>query len=157
MAKREYEYKNEWLKCPSYKIKLIKEDSIPYKKETANTPKLVYEIAKQYLEGTDRENFIIFMMDRKNNIIGINTVSIGSVSSSVVHPREVFKPAIIAGASGIILVHNHPSGDTAPSKEDIDVTQRLINAGEIIGIQIVDHVIIGDDYYSLREKSSLNF
>jgi DNA repair protein RadC len=106
----------------------------------------------QYLEGADRENTVVAFLDRKGNLLGLNTVSVGGLHSSIVHPREVFKPAIIMGAASVILCHNHPSGDTTPSKEDIDITRRLINAGEIIGIQILDHVIVGDDnYYSLKE------
>jgi DNA repair protein RadC len=155
MAKKQYEAKigesGTWYKVPSYKVMLIKDSSTEIK-EPVRSPFDVKRVFMQYLEGADRENMVVAFLDRKGNLLGLNTVSVGGLHSSIVHPREVFKPAIIMGAASVILCHNHPSGDTTPSKEDIDITRRLINAGEIIGIQILDHVIVGDDnYYSLKE------
>ena len=86
-------------------------------------------------------------------MIGVNTVSIGDLSSSIVHPRELYKPAVIAGAASLILVHNHPSGDPTPSSEDVAVTKRCIQAGEILGIDLLDHIIIGErKFVSLKER-----
>jgi DNA repair protein RadC len=145
-----------WYWVPEYKVMLVRDSNggakATGKKKTLTTPDDVAEIFRTYLDGADRENFCIAMLDRKGNIIGINTVSIGSLSSSIVHPREVFKPAVILGANSLILCHNHPSGDTTPSKEDIEVTKRLVDAGKIMGIEILDHVIIGDSYTSMRSK-----
>lgn len=90
-----------------------------------------------------KEHFITLLLDTKNHIISKETISIGTLNASIVHPREVFKPAIKKSVSAIILVHNHPSGDTTPSNEDIKVTRRLIKAGEILGIDVLDHIIIG--------------
>jgi DNA repair protein RadC len=149
------ELEGKWYKIPDYKIMLVRDSNITTDKKRISHPNDVVNVFQTYLEGLDREHFCIAMLDRKNNILGINTVSIGSVSASIVHPREVFKPAVIIGASGIILCHNHPSGDTNPSNEDIEITNRLKEAGKILGIEIVDHVIIGDDYYSFMSNGLL--
>ncbi len=94
-------------------------------------------------------------LNTKNNITGINVVSIGSLNSSLVHPREVFKAAILGNAAAIILAHNHPSGDPSPSPEDLEITRRLVEAGKILGIEVLDHVIIGDRWESLKERGSV--
>ena len=146
-----------WYWVPEYRVMLVRDSNggakATGKKKALTTPDAVAEIFKTYLDGADREHFCIALLDRKGHILGINTVSIGSLSSSIVHPREVFKPAIVIGAASIILCHNHPSGDTTPSKEDLEVTNRLIEAGKIMGIEILDHVIIGDDSFcSLKAR-----
>ncbi len=100
-----------------------------------------------------QEQFLILLLDTKNHVISKEIISIGSLNSSIVHPREVFKPAIKKSASAIIAAHNHPSGDSTPSKEDIQVTNRLIEAGKILGIELLDHIIIGDGkYFSLKDE-----
>jgi DNA repair protein RadC len=99
----------------------------------------------------------MFTLTSKNRILGFIEVSVGSMSTSVVHPRDAFRAAILQGASAVILVHNHPSGDPAPSREDFDVTKRMVNAGKILGIKVLDHIIIGDnDYYSFADVSQLD-
>jgi DNA repair protein RadC len=90
------------------------------------------------------------MLDTKNRLIGINTVSVGILDSRIVHPREVFKPAILSNAAGIIVGHNHPSGDPSPSVEDTRITKRLHEVGEILGIDLLDHVIVRDGTEPLR-------
>ncbi len=106
-------------------------------------------------EGFDREKFIVLLLDAKHRVIGVNTVSIGSLTASIVHPREVFKPAIAGNAAAIILAHNHPSGDPAPSSEDTGLTQRLREAGELLGIRVLDHVILGDGkHYSFVDAGA---
>lgn len=140
-----------WYKIPEYKVMLVKDSNVPSDKKRIGSPTDVVSMFESYLRGADREHFCIAMLDRKGNLLGLNTVSVGGLSSSIVHPREVFKPAIVIGAASIILCHNHPSGDTAPSKEDIDVTKKLVEGGKILGIEILDHVIIGDSYYSMSE------
>lgn len=92
-----------------------------------------------------QEHFRILLLNRKNKLIAIETISIGSLYSAIVEPRECFKPAIKKSAAAMILAHNHPSGDPAPSKEDIEISKKLIEAGELLGISILDHIIIGDD------------
>ena len=107
------------------------------------------------MQGLDREHFVVLLLDIKNKVIGINTVSIGNLDSSIAHPREVFKPAILSNAGSILLAHNHPSGDPTPSREDIEITHRLVNAGNILGINVLDHIIIGDGYRSLKEAGHM--
>ena len=100
-----------------------------------------------------QEVFGILILNTKNKVVAVHEVSRGTLNSSMTHPREVFKPAVLHNAAGIICFHNHPSGDTEPSKEDIEITERLIAAGEIMGIVVVDHIIVGDDgYTSLRDR-----
>lgn len=107
-------------------------------------------------EGLDREHFVVVGLDAKHAVIGINTVSIGSVTLSIVHPREVFKPAILMNASAVLLAHNHPSGDPTPSREDRALTRRLKDAGELVGITVLDHVVLGDGrYYSFADHQEL--
>ncbi len=104
----------------------------------------------------DKEHFKVLYLDVKNQIVHEETVSVGTLSSSLVHPREVFKPAIKKSAHGLIVAHNHPSGDTTPSEDDIVTTKRLQEAGEIIGIKLIDHLIFGHgSFISLKEKGYL--
>lgn len=103
-----------------------------------------------------KEYFKIILLDTKNNIIKVSEISVGSLNSSIVHPREVFTEAILNKASSIILVHNHPSGEAEPSHEDISLTNRLDECGKIIGIKVLDHIIIGDGiFYSFKEEGLL--
>ena len=110
-----------------------------------------------YLADVDREHFVVLMLDQKNRVIGIHTVPVGSLTASVVHPRETFKAAILANAAAIICGHNHPSGDCQPSKEDRAITQRLKEAGALLGINLLDHVIVGGEgrYFSFADENML--
>lgn len=121
------------------------------------SPEDVQEYAEavlvQEMRGYDREHFLVMYLDRKGGVITRENVSVGGLHSSIVHPREVFKTAVKRSAASIILAHNHPSGDPTPSRQDIDITRRLTEAGQIMGIQILDHVIIGEQTYcSFKEK-----
>lgn len=101
----------------------------------------------------DREHFRALLLNTKNQVIARDVISIGTLNSSAVHPRELFKNAIKRNAAAVILVHNHPSGDPTPSREDLEVTMRLVEAGRIIGIEVLDHLIIGDNKFaSLKAK-----
>lgn len=101
----------------------------------------------------DREHFVALLLNVKNQVVAKELISIGTLSTSSVHPRELFKPAIRRSAASIILVHNHPSGDPEPSREDLEVTERLVEAGELLGIQVLDHLIIGDNrFVSFKNK-----
>ena len=121
------------------------------------SPQDVAAILSEYLKETDREHFVLLLLDTKNSVIGITTVSIGILDSALVHPREVYKPAILANAACIILAHNHPSGDPTPSAEDRRITQRLHEAGQILGIEVLDHIIVGEKnrFVSLKERGVL--
>jgi DNA repair protein RadC len=113
--------------------------------------KAIIEITS--VEEEAQEVFGILILNTKNKIVAVHEVSRGTLNSSLVCPREVFKPAVLHNAAAIVCFHNHPSGDPEPSKEDIKTTKRLIEAGEIMGIKIFDHIIVGDDgYVSLKER-----
>ena len=100
-----------------------------------------------------REHFLCLYLNARNQVIHRETVSVGSLSASIVHPREVFYPGIVKAAASIVLAHNHPSGDVTPSREDLDLTRRLVEAGQIMGMEILDHIIIGpEEYLSLKER-----
>lgn len=142
-----------------YSLRLVKESSITYnlEKSIAN-PATAAEIINQVfdMENQPNEVFAILCLNTKNKIVGVHTISIGSLNASIVHPREVFKAALLNNAASIILAHNHPSGDPEPSREDIETTHRLVNAGNILGIKVLDHIIIGDGrYISLKEQGAM--
>ena len=105
------------------------------------------------LRDLDREHFVAVLLSTKNQVIDVVTVSIGSLSASLVHPREVLKPAIQASAAGIIVAHNHPTGDPEPSHEDIEFTRRLCRCCDTMGIRLLDHVIIGDGAFESLKAS----
>ncbi|MGD9677322.1 MAG: DNA repair protein RadC [Vulcanibacillus sp.] len=129
---------------------------LPQVKYSIHSPKDAAEYLIDDIKFLKQEHFIILLLDTKNQIISKETISIGTLNSSIVHPREVFKPAIKKSVSAIILAHNHPSGDPTPSKEDIEITKRLTKAGEILGIDVLDHIIIGDSkYISFKEEGLL--
>lgn len=134
-------------------VKLVKESSMLYKQRRVRSPQDSYELFKEYLGEVDREHFVAMCLDTKNQPTNISTVHIGSLNASIVHPREVMKTAILSNSSSIICCHPHPSGDPTPSPEDIEVTERLTEAGKLIGIELLDHIIMGDDrFISLKEK-----
>ncbi len=115
----------------------------------------VFNIFHERLKDEKQENFYVLMLDTKNNIIGEQLISKGILDASIIHPREVFKPAIKNSASKIILVHNHPSGDPSPSAEDLEITNKLMKAGEELGIKVLDSVIIGkEEWWGWREEKS---
>ena len=116
-------------------------------------PEDLYKLLRPRIGKQDREHFVAVLLSSRNTVIGIETISVGSLNASIVHPREVFKPAIIHSASAIVLAHNHPSGDVTPSEEDLAITRRLKEAGHLLGIDLVDHVIVGrTTYTSLKER-----
>ena len=120
-----------------------------------SSPEDVDGLLRGRIANLDRENFVVVLLNTKNEVLGFPTVSVGTLSASLVHPREVFKPAIRASAAGVVLAHNHPSGRVGPSREDRKVTRRLKEASEIIGIEVLDHVILGDGYFSMKEHGIL--
>jgi DNA repair protein RadC len=140
-------------RIPIYKVMLVKDGTQKADTKTIKQPLDAHQVLASYLQGVGRENFVVLMVDTKHKVIGINTVSVGTLSQTSVHPREVFKPAILANTAAIILGHNHPSGDPTPSQEDIQVTKRLVEAGELLGISVLDHIITGEDkYFSMKEQ-----
>lgn len=147
-----------------YKTRLTENKRVTLEKEVStNCPDLTYSIkspeeavviGKGFMRIHEEPEEYMYMicMNTKNKIIGVFEISHGSVNASIVNPREVFQKALLANAVSIILMHNHPSGDCTPSNEDINVTKRLVDAGKIVGIEVLDHIIVGDKYVSLKEK-----
>ena len=137
-------------------IKMVKESSFLYQTRTISSPKDAYEMIKDQLQDLDREQFIIACLNTKNEPTNISVVAVGTLNKAIVHPREVFKTAILSNAANVIAFHNHPSGDTEPSQQDIQLTNRLYEAGELLGIKLLYHLIIGDGTFtSLKEKGYL--
>lgn len=113
------------------------------------------DVARQCIGNDDREVFLVMCLNTKNGVIAVHRCHVGSINASIVHPREVFKAAILNNAASVIVAHQHPSGDTTPSQEDIHVTRRLVDAGKLLGIEVLDHIIIGggtSSFISLKEK-----
>lgn len=139
-------------------IKLVKESFGYYTKKNVRSPQDGADIFHEYLGTVDREHFVVACLNTKNEVVNITTAHIGSINASIVAPREVFKTAILSNSCSIMVCHNHPSGNTEPSREDIEVTRRLKECGELLGIELLDHIILGEDwdgdmtYVSLREK-----
>ena len=137
-------------------IKMVKESSIHYANRQITSAYDAQELLSSFLQDKDREALILCCLNAKNQPTCINLVSIGSLTSSLVHPREVFKAAILSNAFSIIIAHNHPSGNSSPSQEDYAITKRIQEAGKILGIPLLDHIIIGDNTYtSLKETGTI--
>ena len=137
-------------------LRVIKENAGRYDVDKKiQCPNDIFNIAQNVIRASEypEENLWLLTLDTKNNITGIFTVSTGSLDASIVHPREIFKRAVLQNAASIIICHNHPSGDPAPSQDDIDTTKRIYDAGKILGIELLDHIIIGyNRYTSLKER-----
>jgi DNA repair protein RadC len=136
---------------PIYRVTLVRESTVaelpttPVRKATEAAA-----ILRPLFAGLDREQFVVLLLDAQHSPIGINIVSIGSLTASVVHPRESFKAAILANAAAVIIAHNHPSNSVEPSREDVELTRRLREAGELLGIRVLDSLVLGegDSLYS---------
>lgn len=145
---------------PGLRVSLVREPSAA-KMADCPGPREAAEIVRNVVpKGDEREHFIAILVDARNRVKGVSVISIGTLSASLVHPREVFRAAIVAGAAGVIIAHNHPSGECNPSLEDQVVTRQLKHAGTIIGIPLLDHVIVTMDekakHYSFRENGGLS-
>lgn len=138
-------------------LKMVKEGSILYDMRKLSSPSDAAGLGRKFLDEADREQVIVCCLDNKNQPVSVNIVSMGTVNSSLVHPREVFKTAVLSNAASIILFHNHPSGDPEPSQEDINITDRIKEAGKILGIELLDHIIIGSEnrFISFKEKNMI--
>lgn len=134
-------------------VRLVREASMLYKNRCIRSPQDCYELFKEFLGEVDREYFVVMCLDVKNQPTNISVAHIGSLNTCIVHPREVLKTAILSNAASIICCHPHPSGDPSASQEDIDVTKRLVEVGNIMGIELLDHLIIGNEsFVSLKEQ-----
>lgn len=134
-------------------LKMCRESYFSYSTNVIKSPIDVVKLAREYIADSAQEVLALVCLDTKNKITGLHTVSMGSLNSSIVHPRECFKLAVANNSASIIIFHNHPSNDCSPSQEDIAVTKRLIDAGQILGIELLDHLIIGEtNHYSMKEN-----
>jgi DNA repair protein RadC len=142
---------------PIYQVKLVRDGSQKTERKKVSQPAVAAEVLWQFLEEVDREHFVVILLDTQNQMIGIHTVTVGTLDASLVHPREIFKAAILANSAAILLAHNHPSGDPTPSAEDRSVTRLLVDAGVALGIEVLDHVVLGESprYYSFREAGQM--
>lgn len=146
------------LPAPMWRVQLIREGgaSARSQRPQITCPGDMANLLLEYLASLDREHLIVGLLDTKNRVIGFNTVTIGNINSAIVSARETFKPALLANATAVILAHNHPSGDPTPSPEDIQITRSLAQAGNLLGIEVLDHLVIGDErYVSLKERGLL--
>lgn len=127
-----------------------------WKRDTISSAKDIAKLLMPGLSNLKKEHFIGLFLDSRKRLIKQETLFIGSLNSSIIHPGDIFKTALAESAAAIIIAHNHPSGDPAPSKEDIEISRQLVQAGDILGIQLLDHIIIGDNnYISLSEKGCI--
>ena len=135
------------------RIQMVRESSLLYPQRRIRMAEDAVGLFLKFLQETDREQFFLLCLNTKNEPTAIHTVSVGSLDASIVHPREVYKTAILANSAAVIVAHNHPSGDPTPSNQDLEVTKRLQEAGELLGITVLDHIIVGTEgaYVSLRE------
>ncbi|MUK86972.1 DNA repair protein RadC [Ornithinibacillus sp. L9] len=128
----------------------------PLERYVIRSPEDGADYIMEELRSLKQEHFVVLFLNTKNQIIHRQTIFIGSLNASIVHPREVFREAVKRSAASIIVAHNHPSGDPTPSQEDIHVTRRLVESGKMIGIELLDHLVIGDrKFVSLKEKGYL--
>lgn len=135
-----------------FERQVVREEAPGYLNRRVTSSRDVYELFRD-LEHEAREIFIALHMDSKNSIICFDRVSIGTLNSALVHPRELYKSALLSSAAAVILVHVHPSGDPTPSREDLELTGRLKECGELLGVRVLDHVIIGHDcFVSLADR-----
>jgi DNA repair protein RadC len=136
-------------------LQKVKGVNVNLEGSVVRSPDCAYQIIEQTfnLSLKPSENFGLICLNTKNKVAGAHIVSIGSLNSAIVHPREVFKTAIVNNSSGFIMFHNHPSGDPTPSREDIELTQKMVEIGEMLGVDVLDHIIVGESsYVSLKEQ-----
>ena len=131
---------------PLFRLQVVKEPHSPlYGGMKISESRDVCNLLKIHFEGRPQEEFVVVFLDAKHRPTGYQVVSVGSLTLSIVHPREVFKAAVCMNAAAVICIHNHPSGDPTPSQEDRALTKRLVESGELLGIRVLDHVVMGDD------------
>jgi DNA repair protein RadC len=138
-----------------YRSEVVRDDAPEWVSMRFTQPQQIFEMFRDLRRET-KEQFIVLHLDGKNRIVCFDRASIGSLNQAIVHPREVFKTACLSNAAAVILVHNHPSGDPTPSQEDLAITRRLKESGEILGIRVLDHIVVGDDeFLSFVERGLL--
>lgn len=147
------------LRTSPYKVRVMLVKDKARKKRASlqiKSPGDVYVLLEKDIKQLDRESAHAIYLDSRNKVLGTEMISLGTLNANLIHPRELFKGAILISAASIILVHNHPSGEAVPSEDDIEITKRVVKAGKILGIDVLDHVVIGNgtgEYLSLKEYS----
>lgn len=139
---------------PRYTLQLIRDSSQQADRRQVSAPSTAVDILRTYVGDPDREHLVCLLLDTKNRPVGLHTVAIGSQNASIVRAADVFKAAIVANAMSMILCHNHPSGDPQPSADDIAVTRKLAEAGKLLDITVLDHIILGEapSFFSMKEQ-----
>ncbi|SFM20311.1 JAB domain-containing protein [Salibacterium qingdaonense] len=135
-------------------LQMVKTGYLWYSDTAIRSPEDAYQLLRDFLGQPDRENFVVMTLDTKNQPTSIYTAHIGDLNGSVIHPREIFKTSIMSNSASIILCHNHPSGILQPSSEDLEATRQVMESGSVLRIDVLDHLILGnqDDFLSLKEK-----
>lgn len=139
-------------------IRMVKDSSIMYEPRRISSPGDIVKLCQSLIGDIDREELVVISLNTKNEPVSANICSRGSLNASIVHPREVAKAILLSNANSFIICHNHPSGDISPSSEDKAITSRLKKVGELIGVKLLDHIIIGslsDKYFSFKEEGLL--
>lgn len=144
-------------RIPMIKLSVVRDGSIVSDWRGMTTSSDAATIVRLMLDSNDREEMVALMLDAKHRVVAVHSVAVGSLSMCIIHPREVFKAAIVSNAAALIIAHNHPSGDPTPSREDHELTKRLREAGALLGITILDHIVIGEEcrYYSFADSGTL--
>lgn len=155
-SRREYEKAYRSITY-AYRISLVRDRRVKFSGKPVTAPGIGAEVIRNTIKSagqSDRENVVVVMLNSNNEITGTNIVSQGSLNRSIVSMREIFKPAIIANAAAIVIGHNHPSGNCTPSHEDRAITKMTREAGKLLGIQLLDHIIVGqnEQYYSFSDN-----
>jgi len=148
--------KTQMYSVPLLTCKVIKERVVRFRSTSVDHADMAADMARAFIGSADRENMVAFFVDGKNDIVGVHTVAVGGMHAMCTTPREVFRAALLTTAAGVILAHNHPSGDPLPSKEDKAFTHRCLLAGDLLGIPLLDHVIVTRDaHYSFMSDGQL--
>lgn len=138
------------------RLKMVREASLLYEGRMIRSPRDAADLFRTFIDDSDREMFCIMCLSTKNEVTAIHTVTIGTLDASLIHPREVFKLPLLNNSASIIACHNHPSGHCDPSREDIEVTERLVEGGSLLGISLLDHIILGNEtFLSMKDKGMI--
>lgn len=142
---------------PLFTTKLVREGCFAFiERDQVDTPQAVAVVLQDYYEAKDREEFVVVLLDTANTMIGLSVLSVGGLTACIVEARQVMKVAILANAAAVICAHNHPSGNPEPSREDVRITKQLVEAGKLMGVPVLDHLIVTPDgYTSLSERGLL--
>jgi len=143
---------------PMYSLKLVRENDLSYEHQVCcQTPETVAALLRPYFSECHQEQVVILFLSTSLRVIGFHVASVGTLNASIMSVREVFSAALVANAAGIIISHNHPSGSPEPSREDLRVTRNLVEAGEILGVQVIDHIIVTEEAHtSLAERGVIS-